>query len=57
MTRKRFGLRAEAGYRAVRIDGDAPALSADADSPPDTVSFTIEVPPQGCVVLRIEDVT
>jgi hypothetical protein len=57
LPRERFGLAPEATYRAVRINGDAPALSADPGSPPDVVSFTIEVPPQGCVVLRIEDAT
>jgi hypothetical protein len=57
LPRERFGLRRESSYRAVRINGDAPALSADPGGPPDMVSFTIEVPPQGCVVLRIEDAT
>jgi hypothetical protein len=56
LPRQRFGLHADTTYRAVRINGDAPDLDADPDGPQDTVSFSIDVPPQGCVVLRVEAV-
>ena len=54
LPRKRVGLAANTDYRAVRLNGDGPPLAPDSASDAATVAFTVEVPPQGCVVLRLE---
>ena len=52
--RARVGLEAGVGYRAVSLNGGGGPIAADGAADAEVLSFTIEVPAQGCAVLRLE---
>lgn len=54
LPRQRVGLSPDTAYRAVIVNADGPSLAPDGSADSTTLVLTVDVPPQGCVVLRLE---
>ncbi len=54
LPRARVGLEPGVAYQGVHLNGGNEPLATDDELDGSVVSFTIEVPPQGCIVLRLE---